>query len=92
VLLAASIARKIGLHGPAATGLAKGTPAQIVIAKDILVTTKGGRNTVKIKFSKSTAARLRRLHKVSLILMLVVRNASKSPASTTVVSTVTLTG
>jgi PKD domain len=92
VLLAASTARAIGLHGPSATGLAKGTPAQIVIAKDILVTTKGGRSTVKIKFSKSTAARLRRLHKVSLMIRLVVRNASKSPASTTTVSTVTLTG
>jgi hypothetical protein len=48
---------------------------------------------VKIKFSKSTAARLRRLHKVSLMLRLVVRNGSKSPsASTTSLSTVTLTG
>ncbi len=92
VLLAASIARAIGLHGPSATGLAKGTPAQIVIAKDILVTTKGGRSTLKIKFSKTTAARLRRLHKVSLMVRLVVRNAAKSPVSTTSVSTVTLTG
>jgi hypothetical protein len=92
VLLAASVARKIGLHGAAATGLAKGTPAQIVIGKDILVTTRGGSNTVKIKFSKSTAARLRRLHKVSVMLRLVVRNASKSPATTTTLSTATLTG
>ena len=60
VLLAASIARHIGLHGPPATGLAKGTPPQIVIAKAILVTTKGGHNTVKIQFCKKTAARLRR--------------------------------
>ena len=33
-----------------------------------------------------------RLHKVPLILRLIVRNASKSPASTTTISTVTLTG
>lgn len=92
VMLAASIARRIGLHGPAATGLAKGTPPQIVIAKAILVTTKGGHGTVKIKFSKSTAARLHRLHKVTLMLSLVVRNAAKSPTSTTSLSVVTLTG
>ncbi len=92
VLLAASTARHIGLKGPLATGLAQGTPPQIVIAKSILVTTRGGHNTVKIKFSKSTAARLRRLHKVSLMLRLVVRNAAKSPTSTTSVSVVTLTG
>ncbi len=52
VLLDSSIAKRIGLHGPLATGLAKGTPPQIVIAKAILVTTKGGRNTVKILFGK----------------------------------------
>jgi PKD domain len=93
VLLAASVARHIGLHGPVATGLAEGTPAQIVIAKAILVTTKGGHNTVKILFSKNTAARLRRLHKVSLMVRLIVRNVSpKSPASTTAVSVVSLTG
>ncbi len=76
VLLAASIARHLGLHGPAATGLPKGTAPQIVIAKAILVTTRGGRNTVKILLPKSTAARLHRLHKVSLMVRLVVRNAS----------------
>ncbi len=89
VLLASSIARRIGLHGAPATGLAKGTPPQIVIAKAILVTTKGGRNTYKIKFSKATAARLRRLHKVSLMLRLAVHNAS-SPTTTTVLNTVDL--
>ncbi len=89
VLLAGSIAKKIGLHGPAATGLAKGTPAQIVIAKAILVTTKGGHSSYKIKFSKSTAQRLRKLHKVSLMIRMVVHNAS-SPVATTVLSTVNL--
>ena len=47
-----------------------------MIAKAILITTKGGHSTVKIQFGKKTAARLRRLHKVSLMLRLVVRNAS----------------
>jgi hypothetical protein len=91
VLLAASVARRIGLHGPPATGLAKGTAPQIVIAKAILVTTRGGRNTVDIRFGKETAKRLRRLGKVSLIVRLVVRNASPtSPASTTVLTVVNL--
>jgi hypothetical protein len=91
VLLAASTARRIGLHGTSATGLAKGTPPQIVIAKAILVTTKGGASTVKIQFGKTTAKLLRRLGKVSLMVRLVVRNASStSPATTTVLGTVTL--
>jgi PKD domain len=91
VLLASSIARRLGLHGPSAKGLATGTPAQTLIAKAILVTTKGGRSTYKIQFSKSTAARLRRLSKVSLLLRMVVHNAS-SPTTTTVLNTVKLTG
>lgn len=91
VLLASSIAKRIGLHGAPATGLPKGTPAQIVIAKALLVTTKGGRNTIKILFGKTTAARLRKLRKVSLMLRLIVRNASsQSPTSTTVINTVNL--
>jgi hypothetical protein len=90
VLLASSIARRLGLHGASAKGLAKGTAPQTVIAKAILVTTKGGRSTYTIKFSKTTAARLRRLHKVSLMLRLAVHNAS-SPTVTTVLSTANLT-
>jgi hypothetical protein len=89
VLLASSIARKIGLHGARATGLAKGTPPQTVIAKAILVTTKGGRSTYNIRFSKSTATRLRRLRKVTLMIRLAVHNAS-NPTVTTVLSTVNL--
>lgn len=64
-----------------------------MIAKAILVTTKGGRSAVHIKFSKQTAARLARAKTVSLMLRLIVRNAASSnPATTTVVSAVTLTG
>ncbi len=93
VMLASSIARKLKIGGPAATGLAPGTPPQVVIAKAILVTTKGGGSTVHIVFSKTTAARLRKLHKVSLMLRLSVRNAaSHAPAATTVLVTATLAG
>jgi hypothetical protein len=91
VLLAASIAKHIGLHGPPATGLAAGTPPQIVIAKAILITTRGGHSTIKIQFGKVTAARLHRLHKVSLMLRMIVHNAS-SGSPTTVLSTVVLHG
>lgn len=90
VLLASSIARRIGLRGAPAAGLTAGTPPQIVIAKGILVTTKGGHSTYKIKFSQTTAARLRRLRKVPLMLRLAVHNASSSTV-TTVLNTVNLT-
>ena len=89
VLLASSIAHKLGLKGASAAGLAEGTPAQTIIAKAILVTTKGGRGTYKIKFSKATASRLRKLPKVSLMIRMVVHNAA-SPAVTTVLDTVNL--
>jgi hypothetical protein len=90
VLLASSIAKRIGLHGPAATGMPPGSAPSIVIGKAILITTKGGRNTVKIQFGKKTAAKLRKLRSVPLTIRLVVRNASHSPVSTTVISTVNL--
>jgi hypothetical protein len=90
VLLATSVARRIGLHGSPATGLAKGTPPQTIIGRAILVTTTGGHNTVKIQFSKATSARLRRLHNASVMLRLIVRNASAG--STTVLSTIALSG
>ncbi len=91
VLLADSVASRIGLHGAPATDLPAGSAPSIVIAKAILITTKGGRGTVKIKFGKKTAAKLRKLRNVTLTLRLVVRNASShSPLTTTVLSTVTL--
>jgi hypothetical protein len=89
VLLASSIARRLGLHGARATGLAKGLTPQTVIAKAVLVTTKGGRSTFKILFSKATAARLRRLKSVSLMIRLSVHNSASG--TTTVLNTVKLT-
>jgi len=90
VLLATSVAKRIGLRGPAAAGLPAGIAPQTVIGKAILVTTKGGHSKVTIQFSKTTAADLRRLHKVSLMLLLVVRNATTGSA--TVIKTFTLKG
>jgi hypothetical protein len=90
VLLASSVAKRIGLHGPLATGMPPGSAPSIVIGKAILITTKGGRNTVKIQFGKKTAAKLHKLRSVSLTIRLVVRNAAHSPLTTTVISTVNL--
>jgi PKD domain len=91
VLLSRAVARRLGITGAPAVGLPQGSPAEIVIAKAILVTTKGGHNTVHILLSKRTASRLAGAHKVSLMLRLIVRNAaSKSPLTTTVLSTATL--
>jgi hypothetical protein len=93
VLLASAVARRLGIGGTPATGLPAGSPAETVIAKAILVTTKGGHNAVHIAFSKRTAARLAHAHKLSLMLRLIVRNAATSnPTTTTVVSNFTLTG
>lgn len=88
VLLAASLAHRIGLHAPLATGLPQGTAPQVVIAKALLVTTKAGRSTLKIQFGKVTAKRLRRLHQIPLLLRLNLRNAGGG--TTTVLSKLTL--
>jgi hypothetical protein len=92
LLLSRAVARKLGISGPLATDLPAGSPAEVVVGKEILVTTKGGRSAVHIQFSKSAAARLSHVHKVSLMLRLIVRNAATvSPATTTVVTSATLT-
>jgi hypothetical protein len=91
VLIGQALARRLKIGGPPAVGLPAGTPPQIVIAKALLVTTKGGHSTFNIKFSKAVAARLKHAHSVPLMLRLTVRNAAaKNPATTTVLSTITL--
>jgi hypothetical protein len=88
VLLAKSVAKRVGLRGAADTGLAPGTPPQIAIGRAFLSTNAAGRNIITIHFSKSVAARLGRLHGVTLMLRVVVRNASTGSA--TLISTLTL--
>jgi PKD domain len=93
VLLSTATARRLGISGTPATGMPAGSPPQLVIAKAILVTTKGGHSAVHILFSKRTAARLAHAQKVALTLRMIVRNAASSdPATTTVISAVTLGG
>lgn len=90
VLLPASTAHKLGIGGTPASGLPAGFPQSLVIGQALLVTTKGGHSTVRIKFSKRTSKHLRHAHSVTLTLRLKVRNASKSPLFTTVMTTVVL--
>jgi hypothetical protein len=90
VLLPTATARRLGISGSPATGLPLGSPPELVIARAVLVTTRGGTNTFKILLSKHTAQRLAKLHKVSMLLRLVVRNASRTPLSSTVISSFTL--
>lgn len=88
VLLNRALAHKLGISGSLAAGLPAGSAPELVIAKAILVTTKGGHNAVHIQFSKRTAARLAHAHKVPLTLRLVVRNTSAG--TTSVVTSLTL--
>jgi hypothetical protein len=93
VMIARSLAKKLKISGTPAKGLPAGTVPQLVIAKAVLVTTKGGHSTVHIQFSKKVAARLKHTHRAPLMLRLIVRNASSSnPQTATVLSSVILAG
>jgi len=91
VLLDSQAAHRLGIKGRKAVGLPAGSPQSLIIGQAILVTTKGGHSSVRIKFSKRTTARLSHVRKVTLLLRLVVRNsATQNPQSTTVLSPVVL--
>jgi hypothetical protein len=91
VLLDRSVARRLGISGPAAVGLAPGSSPAIVIGHAILVTTKAGRNTMKIVLTQRTSNRLAGGRRLALTLRLIVRNADPhTPATTTVTSSTTL--
>ncbi len=93
VLISSAQAKKLGLHGTPVSGLPAGTPPQVMIARSVLVTTKAGANSIQIKFSAHVAKQLGHAHRVSLLLRMFVRNAaSKSPATTTVLSSIVLAG
>ena len=49
VLLSSATAHRLGITGTPAVGLPAGSPAEVVIAKAILVTTKGGHSAVHIE-------------------------------------------
>ncbi|HEX4115192.1 MAG TPA: hypothetical protein VHY18_04900 [Solirubrobacteraceae bacterium] len=91
VLLESATAKRLGIKGATATGLPAGTPKSIVIGTAVLVTTKGGQGTIRVKFTSRAAARLKHVHKLKVTLRLFARNASRqSPQTTTMLSTVVL--
>ncbi len=91
VILSQRIADRLHIQGTVATGLPAGSEPSVVIAHAILVTTKGGRSTLHIKLPKATASRLRKLHKLSLMVRVTVRNAAKqNPLTATALSSVLL--
>jgi hypothetical protein len=91
VLLAATTAHHLGISGPVATNMPAGTPRTLVIGHALLVTTKAGSSSVRIKFTKRIAKHLRRARSVTLTLRLTAHNAStQNPLFTTVLSTVAL--
>ncbi len=90
VLLASSTARRLKIKGGKAFGLPAGEPESLIVGQALLVTTKGGHSMVRIKFTTSAAQRLRRAHKVTLLLRLIVRNGGQHPQSTTVLTPIVL--
>lgn len=90
-LLDGSTAARLGVKGRTATGLPKGYPREVVVGSAVLVTTRAGQGTIRIKFSKTIAARLAKAHTVKLTLRFVLRSASRTGVRTaTSLSTVTL--
>ncbi len=91
VLLESTLAKRLGVKGAVATGLPKGTPSSIVVGTAVLVTTRAGQGTIRIKFSPRIASHLKHTRKLKLTLRLFARNASRqSPQTTTMLSTVVL--
>jgi hypothetical protein len=91
VLLESSTAKRLGIKGAIATGLPAGTPSSIVVGTAVLVTTKAGQGTIRVKFTSRAAARLKHVRKLRVTLRLFARNASRqAPQSTTMLSTVVL--
>jgi hypothetical protein len=91
VLLNGATAKQLGIKGATATGLPAGTPRAIVVGSAVLVTTKAGHGTIRIKFSSNAASRLKHTRKLKVMLRLFARNASRqSPQTTTMLSTVVL--
>ncbi|HEU0249957.1 MAG TPA: PKD domain-containing protein [Solirubrobacteraceae bacterium] len=90
-LLEKTTASRLGIKGPLAAGLPKGYPREVVVGTAVLVTTRAGQGTVRIKFSKTVAKHLAKAHQVKLTLRFVLRNASSGGVhTTTTLSTVIL--
>lgn len=90
VMLPTSVTRRLHLGGAGATGLPAGTPPQTIIARSVLVASRGGTGTLTIHVSSKTASRLRRLHQATLLLRLVLHNTAGG--NVVVVAPATLAG
>jgi PKD domain len=88
VLLPSRLAKRLHIKGRTASGLAAGTPPQTVIAYALLVTMHKAHGTLRIEIPQPANARLGHLHKVTLTLRLVVRNAARSKPKLTLLQTV----
>lgn len=90
-LLDRATAARLGIKGRTATGLPNGYPRSIVVGSAVLVTTRAGQGTVRIRFFKSVAKRLAKAHQVQLTLRFVLRSATPTGVrTTTTTSTITL--
>jgi hypothetical protein len=90
-LLDSATAARLGIKGRTATGLPSGYARSIVVGSAVLVTTKAGQGTIRIRFSKTIAARLAKAGQVKLTLRFVLRSASRTGVrTTTLLSTVVL--
>ena len=91
VLLSRAVANRLHISGPTAVGLPPGSAPAVVIGRALLITTAGGRNTLRVTLAHAAGARLGKARRVSLTLRLIVRNAAAGgPASATVMSNFTL--
>lgn len=89
-LLESATAARLHIKAPLATGLPKGYPSEVVVGTAVLVTTRAGQGTVRVRFSKTIAKRLAKARRVKLTLRFVLRSASRPPHTTTALSSIVL--
>jgi PKD repeat protein len=90
-LLDSATAAHLHIKAPLATGLPRGYPRELVVGRAVLVTTRAGQGTVRIRFSKTIAKQLAKAHLVKLTLRFVLRSVTPGGVrTTTTFSTVTL--
>jgi hypothetical protein len=87
VLIPTRVARRLKIEGRPVTGLPKGAPKQTLIAYALLITTRKAHGTMNIVIPARIGSHMARLHHVTLILRLVVRNASRSRPKKTLLQT-----
>lgn len=87
VMMPTRLARRLHISGAAARELPKGAPKQTVIGYALLVTMRKAHGTIRIQIPKQTGRKLARLHELTLVVRLVVRNASRQKPKMTLLQT-----